>query len=73
MTYVLCLDNEGYELSLTVRKVYKTLTDNAAEKQGFVRIIDDTDEDYVFPLENFVPITVPLRGRSAFGSQTAQQ
>ena len=56
-----------------MRKVYKTLTDNAAEKQGSVRIIDDTDEDYVFPLENFVLITVPLRGRFAFGSQTAQQ
>lgn len=66
MAYLLCLDNQGYELSLTVRKVYKTLPDKTASKQGFVRVVDDTGEDYCFPSENFVSVSIPTQGRAVF-------
>lgn len=46
---VVCIDNEGYPVSLEKRKLYVMLPDPAAEKHGLLRIIDESGEDYLYP------------------------
>lgn len=58
-TYAVCIKNEGYEVSLELRKIYEVLNDNQARKHGQLRIIDESGEDYLFPEEFFVNIKLP--------------
>jgi hypothetical protein len=68
MDYFLCINNEGYELSLTPRKVYALLPDEKATEEGFIRIVDDTDEDYCFPKAYFISVKIPAKARPVFAS-----
>jgi hypothetical protein len=45
----ICLDNAGYEVSLERLKIYVALTDVKAERTGYLRIIDESGEDYFYP------------------------
>jgi hypothetical protein len=54
--FLLCVDNRGYEASLEVRKLYENIPDKEAESHGQVRIIDESEEDYLFPAEYFAPV-----------------
>ena len=63
--FVLCVRNEGYPASLELRKVYRLLTDAHAAKHGQVRVIDESDEDYLYPEEYFVPIKLPPAAEKA--------
>ena len=56
----ICVDNTDYELSLERRKVYPILPDATAERDDYVRIVDETGEDYLFPASRFVFLTVPI-------------
>jgi hypothetical protein len=62
---VLCLSNEGYEVSLEPRKVYAALPDSEAARYDQVRVIDESGEDYLFPASLFAPITLRGRARKA--------
>lgn len=53
--FVLCIKNEGYE-DLEIRKVYQVLPDESAEKDDYIRIIDESGEDYLYPKNLFYPI-----------------
>ena len=65
-TAVICVHNEGNEVSLQLWKIYKPLRDNDARSEGFLRIIDESGEDYLFPEENFVPIELPAEVKKPF-------
>ncbi len=56
--FVLCLDNHGCD-DLEPRKVYQTVSDSAAEEEGYLRVVDESGEDYLYPAEYFVPIELP--------------
>jgi hypothetical protein len=58
-SYVMCIDDGGYPASLEVRKVYVVLPDERAAQQKFIRVIDETEEDYLYPAKLFVPIDLP--------------
>lgn len=64
--FVLCIANEGHPASLELRKVYRVVGDRAAERDGLLRIIDETGEDYLYPRDLFVSIDVPERAERAF-------
>ena len=49
--YVECIDNGGYEVSLTVGDVYEVVPDDTAK--GMIRIVDNTGEDYLYASELF--------------------
>src|SRR5687767_1760070 len=70
---VICVQNEGNEVSLQLWKIYKPLKDNAARSEGFFRIIDESGEDYLFPEENFVPIELPAEVKKPFERAIRQQ
>ncbi len=57
--FVLCLKHENYEDSLQPWKIYPVLPDPKAQKLGMIRVIDDTEEDYLFPASLFSPIELP--------------
>ena len=63
--YVLCISNRRYPASLELLKVYRSLKDDAARRDGFVRVIDESGEDYLYPKDYFVPIDLPLPARRA--------
>jgi len=58
---VICLNNEGYEVSLEKRKIYIALTDGDADKHGLVRIIDESGEDYLYSSKLFTQVELPPR------------
>lgn len=55
---VLCIRNDGCD-DLEPRKVYQVITDPAAAAEGYVRVIDESGEDYLYPADYFVPIELP--------------
>ena len=55
--FVLCVANDGYEVSLETRKIYERLPDETMPA-GFVRVIDESGEDYLFPASLFSPISL---------------
>ncbi len=56
---VICVKNEDYPASLEKRKIYEAIPDPVAEKHGQIRVIDESGEDYLFPQEYFIPVSLP--------------
>ena len=57
--FVICIHNGEYAGTLELRKVYEVLEDAAAAKRNYVRVIDESGEDYLYPEGWFVPVSVP--------------
>src|SRR5204863_7299601 len=57
--FALCVDNVDYEVSLTLGKVYPILPDARAAKDDFIRIIDESREDYLSHKSHFVFVDFP--------------
>ena len=55
--FVICIENDDAD-DLLVGKVYKTIMDSTAQKENYLRVIDNSGEDYLYPARFFVPITV---------------
>lgn len=66
----ICIDNTDYELSLERRKVYPVLPDADAAQHNYVRVIDETGEDYLFPVSRFVLLPVPRAVEDAVLART---
>jgi Domain of unknown function (DUF4288) len=64
--YLLCIDDHAYPASLEARKVYASVSDAAAEARGFVRVIDESGEEYLHPSRWFVEIEMPQLAAAAF-------
>lgn len=56
---VICVKNDGYDVSLERRKLYVSIADAVAEKHGQVRVVDESGEDYLYPQEFFVAVELP--------------
>jgi hypothetical protein len=67
--FVLCIRNDGAD-DLEARKVYQVLPDRAADREGYVRIIDESGEDYLYPAEYFVPVKLPAAAAREFVSMS---
>lgn len=65
-TYLLCVRNDGYEVALEPRKIYRRLGDTGAAARSLVRVVDESGEDYLFPDDFFVPIEVPAKAAYVF-------
>jgi hypothetical protein len=53
--FVVCVRNQDCE-DLELRKVYRTLPDEAAAEDNYISIIDESGEDYLYPADYFLPI-----------------
>jgi hypothetical protein len=59
MRFAVCVRNKGYEVSLERNKIYALVPDAEAEREGDVRVVDESGEDYLYSADWFVPIEVP--------------
>lgn len=59
--FAVCIRNEGNEASLELRKIYEILADAKAESHAMIRVIDEENEDYLYPASWFVPIELPTK------------
>ena len=57
--FVVCVDNEGYAASLEVGKIYRVLADDDAADHGYLRVVDESGEDYGYSVRRFFPIELP--------------
>ncbi len=56
--FVLCVGNDDCD-DLEVRKIYQVLPDQEATQEGYLRVIDESGEDYLYPADCFVPVELP--------------
>jgi hypothetical protein len=54
-----CVNNDGYPVSLEKRKIYVVLSDADAEKHGLMRIIDESGDEYLYSKALFRTIALP--------------
>src|SRR2546425_2317283 len=57
-SFALCVRDDGSE-DLEQRKLYQVLPDRAAAREGYLRIVDESGEDYLYPSELFVALRLP--------------
>ena len=57
--FAVCIKNKGYEASLERGKVYRLIPDAEAAKHGYVRIVDESGEDYGYSADRFIAIDLP--------------
>jgi hypothetical protein len=64
--YALCITDA--EPDLQRRKVYTVLPDRTASKDNYLRVIDESGEDYLYPEQYFVLIKLPHKAESALSA-----
>lgn len=67
--FALCVRNDDCE-DLELRKVYPVLPDKRAEKEGYVRVVDESGEDYLYPESYFVFVRLPRKAQEAVAAKT---
>jgi hypothetical protein len=55
---VICVENAGCD-DLVLRKIYQVIPDESAARSGYIRVIDESGEDYVYPEHYFFAIELP--------------
>jgi hypothetical protein len=59
LVFAVCLDNDGYPASLEVGKLYRVIPDEEAAAHGYVRVVDESGEDYAFAAIRFHLVHLP--------------
>jgi hypothetical protein len=70
--FVVCIENAGYPASLELHKIYRIVVDADAARDGDVRIVDESGEDYLYPAEWFAELELPRRVKSSLLRRSAQ-
>ncbi|MFT3746383.1 MAG: hypothetical protein QM785_19085 [Pyrinomonadaceae bacterium] len=63
--FAICINNADYPASLERWKVYRVIPDEKAEGRSLIRVVDESDEDYLYAAKDFVAITLPSNVESA--------
>ena len=63
--FAICINNGRRVDDLKVRTVYQVLPDESAARSNYLRVIDETGEDYLYPAEYFVFVEVPPEAAKA--------
>jgi hypothetical protein len=56
--FAICIRTDDPDL-LTPRRVYEVLPDESAAKSHYIRVIDNEEEDYLYPASYFVFVDFP--------------
>ena len=54
--FAVCVNNKGYEASLEDGKLYRVIPDAEATSHGYIRVIDESREDYGYSANRFFPV-----------------
>ena len=63
--FMLCIENSGCE-DIEKRKFYQILPDEAAAREGYLRVVDESQEDYLYPESYFIFVELPHKVQEAF-------
>ena len=63
--FAVCINNTAYPDDLRVRTIYQVLPDESAAMSEYIRVVDETGEDYLYPAELFVILDVPADAQKA--------
>ena len=62
--FVLCIENKDCE-DLEKRKIYQVLPDDEATREGYLKVIDESGEDYLYPESYFILVHLPREAQEA--------
>ena len=62
--FALCVRNDDCE-DLELRKVYQVLPDKRAARDGYLRIVDESGQDYLYPESYFVMLKLPRKAQES--------
>ncbi|MCK4292306.1 MAG: hypothetical protein KAY65_03850 [Planctomycetes bacterium] len=63
-SFVLCIENKECE-DLEKRKIYRVQPDDEAAKEGYLRIVDESGQDYLYPESYFILVELPREAQDA--------
>ena len=63
--FVICIENSEHPASLEKRKIYEALPDSDAEKIEYIRVVDESGEDYLYPASCFIDANLSKETRDA--------
>ena len=63
--FMLCIENSGCE-DIEKRKLYQILPDEKAAREGYLRVVDESQEDYLYPESYFIFVELPPEVQEAF-------
>jgi hypothetical protein len=56
--FVVCVETGEYKIDLALHKIYEVLPDDSAERSGWIRVVDESGEDFLYPTGWFRAIEV---------------
>lgn len=62
--FALCVENKDCD-DLEKRKIYQILPDDMAAKEGYLRVIDESGEDYLYPESYLLLVQLPRKAQDA--------
>ena len=66
--FALCIENRDCA-DLEKRKVYKILPDEDAAREGYLRVVDESGEDYLYPESYFIVIKRNRKAQEALAEE----
>jgi hypothetical protein len=63
----LCVKNDDCD-DLERRQIYPLLPDEEAAKKGYLRVVDESGEDYLYPESYFVIVKLPIEVQKVLAS-----
>ena len=64
INFALCIENRDCD-DLEKGKVYQILSDDSAAKESYLRVVDESAEDYLYPGSYFVLLDLPKKAENA--------
>lgn len=62
--FAVCVRNTEAE-DLELRKVYQILSQSSPNEDGYLRVIDESGEDYLYPANYFIVLDLPRAAEEA--------
>lgn len=63
--FVVCIKTDDCE-DLELRKIYARLPDEKAAADDYIRVIDESGENYLYPAIYFYPVRLPQAVKETF-------
>lgn len=58
-SFAVCISNEDYKASLEVGKLYRVIPDEEVASRGYIRVVDESGEDYGYAADRFFSLEIP--------------
>ena len=63
--FFICIRNTAYQASLELRKLYRAIPDPRAAGLHYLRIVDESGKDYLYPKKYFLRLELTRAVRKA--------